>query len=270
MKCPVCLNEEFEQINVLKPRLIKEWNLTQYEADYINKQQGFQCSKCKNNLRTMTLAQSIMDHYSFSGCFKQFIYSKCAHNLRLLEINAAGGLHNLLKYFRRYTFASYPDVDIQRLPYSDEFFDIVVHSDTLEHVENTSLGLSECYRVLRDGGTLFYTIPIIYSRLTRRRDFLSNSYHGTQDEQQGEDYKVFTEYGADFWVEIINAKFKNISLVTLGDLSSVAIFARKIVDRTYEIKDLQSIFFAISAVTTRIKKAIEKLINEIYWRKVCS
>ena len=41
MKCPVCSNETFNQIDILKQRLIDEWELSLFEVDYINKQQGF-------------------------------------------------------------------------------------------------------------------------------------------------------------------------------------------------------------------------------------
>jgi hypothetical protein len=43
----------------------------------------------------------------------------------------------------------------------------------------------------------------------------------------GKDFKVFTEYSADFWVEIIKAGFTDISTNTLEGLSSMAICANK-------------------------------------------
>ncbi len=227
MKCPVCLNENFSQSDVLKERLIEEWELSSDEVTYINRQQGLCCTSCGCNLRSMTLAASIMKQYEYEGAFKDFYRSKVGKKLRLLEINDACNLHSLLSKFKKYTFAAYPHVDIQYMPYSNESFDVIVHSDTLEHVPNSLLGLKECFRTLKKGGKLFYTIPIIYGRLTKKRDGLSNSYHGNQDESQGEDYKVWTEYGADFWVELINAGFKNITINTLEDLSSIAIYASK-------------------------------------------
>lgn len=227
MRCPICYCENFSQTIVLKDRLIKEWDLSSSEVDYINKQQGFHCTQCYCNLRSMTLADAIMKHYSFRGTFKQFSTSRIAGNLKVLEINEAGGLHSFLNRFKNLTFLEYPEIDMQNMPYEDGKFDLVVHSDTLEHVENTQLALRECYRILKKNGSLFYTIPIIFGRLTKRRDNLSNSYHGVQDETQGEDLKVITEYGADFWVEIINNGFKKVTLSTLFDTSSFAICATK-------------------------------------------
>lgn len=227
MKCPICSNEKFEKVNILKKRLIDEWELSSFEIEYINKQQGLYCTKCLSNLRAMTLAKSMMNYYSFKGIFRDFCYSSYGRGLKILEINEAGNLHSILKLFQKYYFAEYPFIDIQSLPYGNNSMDLVVHSDTLEHIENSDLALKECFRVLKPGGTLFYTIPIIYGRLTRRRNSLSNSYHGSQDESQGEDYKVRTEYGADFWTEIINAGFKEITLTTLENLTSISICAKK-------------------------------------------
>jgi SAM-dependent methyltransferase len=254
MKCPICINERFIQSDVLKTRLIKEWNLTNAEVEYTNKQQGFHCSHCNCNLRSITLAASIMNHYSFNGSFKHFIYSKYASKLKMLEINSAGGLHSYLKKFKNYTFAEYPEVDMQNLPYLNDSFDLIVHSDTLEHVENSSKALKECFRVLVNGGVLFYTIPIINSRMTIRRDFLANSYHGLQEELQGDDYKVYTEYGADFWVETINAGFKSVSINTILDLSSLAISAIKKKDKDFQQNFIYSTVPNLKRISKKIKK----------------
>lgn len=227
IQCPVCLNGSFGQFTILKDRLIAEWELIPFEVDYINKQQGFHCDACFCNLRSMTLASAIMKEYNYKGSFKMFPYSRIGKRLKLLEVNEAGGLHSTLALFKNYTLAKYPAVDLQCLPYSRDSFDLIVHSDTLEHVENSFSGLKECYRVLKPGGKLFYTIPIIYGRLTRSRGLLTDSYHGSQGEEQGSDYIVRTEYGADFWVEVVKAGFTKITLTSLNDLSSIAICTEK-------------------------------------------
>jgi SAM-dependent methyltransferase len=261
MKCPICSKEEFETDIVLKQKLIEEWELNATEVKYINKQQGYHCTNCFCNLRSMTLADSIMKHYAFKGNFKQFCYSKHGKQIKLLEINEAGGLHSFLKEFNRYYFAQYPFIDMQGMTFNDNSFDVIVHSDTLEHIENSLLALQECFRVLKNSGVLFYTIPIIYSRLTRRRDLLPKSYHGSQDEYQGEDYKVYTEYGVDFWVELVNAGFKEVTLSIIDDLSSLAICAKKEMVTDYK----GDIFLLGTYLINRFKRKIKKLVRyEIY------
>lgn len=49
--------------------------------------------------------------------------------------------------------------DVQRLPYGDADFDLIVSCETLEHVPNPSHGVFELARVLRPGGTLLLTMP---------------------------------------------------------------------------------------------------------------
>jgi SAM-dependent methyltransferase len=227
MKCPICLNTSFYQADVLKPRLIKEWELNEAEVRYINRQQGYCCQNCHANLRSMTIAYSFLKFFGIKVPFNKIKYVRIARKKRLLELNQAGNLHYLLSSFKKYVFASYPIVDMQKMPYEDESFDIIVHSDTLEHVENSVLGLKECYRILDKKGVMFYTIPIVYGRLSRRRDLLDDSFHGEQDEMQGYDYKVWTEYGSDFWVEIIQAGFQKVTLNTMKGLSSIVISAEK-------------------------------------------
>src|SRR6185295_17348247 len=84
-----------------------------------------------------------------------------------LEINEAGTLSPLLRQLPGHRLATFPEVDIHRLPYADDSFSLVVHSDTLEHVARPNAALSECRRVLRPGGSLCFTVPMIVGRLTR-------------------------------------------------------------------------------------------------------
>ncbi len=254
MNCPVCSNDKFEQSIVIKQRLIDEWELNPEEVDYINKQQGLYCTKCLSNLRSMTLAHSIMQYFSLKGNFQQINYSRLSREKKILEINEAGNIHSILNHFKKYIFAEYPDIDIQKLLYKDETFDIVVHSDTLEHIYDSTQALRECYRVLKNDGVLFYTIPIVTNRLTKRRDGLSKSFHGSQDEDQGDDYIVWTEYGANFWVEIIDAGFTEITLYTLGDTSSLSISAKKVANKNY----LPITFLSNRFQLKRIRKYLRK------------
>ncbi len=89
---------------------------------------------------------------------------------------------------------------MQRMNLPDESVDVVVHSDTLEHVPEPLQALRECRRVLKTGGHLFYTVPLVVGRLTRSRSGLAPSYHGTRAAGAVDDYRVQTEYGADFGV----------------------------------------------------------------------
>jgi SAM-dependent methyltransferase len=197
---------------VLWPKLIAEWELSVAEAAAIDLQQGRQCKGCKAQLRVMTLAEAIMKHFAWPGLFRDFTDPKNSQRkLRVLEVNEAGQLtaHLARLPFRR--LAKYPEVDLQALPFADGTFDLVVHSDTLEHVPESARALRECRRVLCSGGIVAYTVPIVVGRMTRRRDELPASFHGGPGDELP-DYRVFTEYGADAWRELMEAGFREVRL----------------------------------------------------------
>jgi SAM-dependent methyltransferase len=99
------------------------------------------------------------------------------------------------------------------LPFADGAFDVVVHSDTLEHVPRPVRGLAECRRVLRPGGFCAFTVPMVVGRLTVSREGLPPSYHGSPSNPA--DCLVHTEYGADAWGHVVRAGFAECRLFAL-------------------------------------------------------
>ncbi len=55
------------------------------------------------------------------------------------------------------------NLNTQKLPFKNEFFDTVILSDVIEHVENASFVLRECNRVLKKNGKLIVSIPNVNS-----------------------------------------------------------------------------------------------------------
>jgi SAM-dependent methyltransferase len=223
--CRVCGHCEFAFTKILWPELVQEWQLTAAEAEYIDLQQGFHCTHCRSNLRSITLAYAIVRSQGHEGTLHSWIESVPARSTQMLEINEAGNLTRHLRRLPGHIFVSYPDVDMHSLPYPNDRFDLVVHSDTLEHVPNPVHALSECRRVLKPGGFLAFTVPLIVGRLSRSRDGLPPSYHGAPGENKT-DYAVQTEFGADVWTYLFEAGFASISLVSLVYPASIALLAR--------------------------------------------
>jgi 2-polyprenyl-3-methyl-5-hydroxy-6-metoxy-1,4-benzoquinol methylase len=82
------------------------------------------------------------------------------------------GKANLKKYL---PFATYQGIDLHpsnnyilrcyisydELPFKDKFFDTIVISEVLEHLDNPTHALKECKRVLKDDGILIGSVPNI-------------------------------------------------------------------------------------------------------------
>ncbi len=225
--CPVCGHREFNFQKVLWRELVEEWELSSDEEAYIDLQQGFCCARCKNNLRSMTLAAAVTRAFGFTGNFADF----CRGNPQIrastvIEVNPAGTLSQWLEVLPRHELYCFPQLDLQRMRFETNSIDVIIHSDTLEHVPDSGGALQESRRVLKRGGRLFYTIPIVIGRLTRTRHGLPASYHGKRDTPRT-DYNVQTEYGADFWCEIFEAGFQEVALTSLIFPASVAISVTK-------------------------------------------
>lgn len=224
--CTFCGSKQFELNDVLWKDLIDTWEISPYEVSYINRQQGLKCTSCNANLRSMVIAKAMMNHFNYKGEFKQFIRSGAIDSLSLLEINKAGALHKYLLKLPLHNFGEFPEVNMMELKFDDNTFDIIVHTDTLEHVPDPKKGLEECYRVLKPGGSLFFTVPIIVDRLTRNRKGLTKSYHGSELAKP-DDYVVHTEYGSDVWKSVIESGFNNCSFTTIAYPQAIAISASK-------------------------------------------
>jgi SAM-dependent methyltransferase len=225
--CPVCGGGQFTSEPVLWPELIEQWELSPDEVAYTNLQQGLCCTDCENNLRTMTLAAAMTRAFGFAGSFKDFCRDDPAiRQLTVIEINPAKNLSTFLQALPKHALHSFPQLDMQRMSFEDSSVDVILHSDTLEHVPDSKAALKESMRVLKPGGHLFYTVPIVIGRLTRTRRGLPPSYHGKPDRNR-DDCIVQTEYGADFWCEIFEAGFSEVNLTSLIFPASVAIHAIK-------------------------------------------
>jgi len=224
LTCGVCSAAAFTDRPVLWPALISEWQLSPSEAAYVDRQQGTICNRCGANLRSIALANAIRAYLREQGALKDIAERRPP--VSILEINQAGDLSPVLSRFEGHVLALYPEVDIHRLPYPDGSFDLVVHSDTLEHVVNSVHALAECRRVLRPGGGLCFTVPIIVGRLTRSRAGLPLSYHGGPGTRT-DDYAVRTEFGADAWTYVMEAGFTSVAIHAVAYPAATAFLALK-------------------------------------------
>jgi SAM-dependent methyltransferase len=183
----------------------------------IERREGLRCSVCGSVTRYRYLSQVIMEELGAPGLgytsFSDYARSVHFKQLRVAEINGCGPLHAYLALNPELAYSEYgsedpaiPSEDLARLSYRDREFDLVVTSDTLEHVPDLSKSLGEIERVLKPGGRHIFTVPVVRDgRKTRRRAVLEGerivhlhppSYHGEWTAQSS-DRLVFHEFGDD-------------------------------------------------------------------------
>lgn len=175
-------------------------------------------------MRVRVLALAILSAYNKKGIFADFIHSSAGQQLKILEINKAGNLHEFLKEHPGHMLVEYPEYDMMSLKLPDQKFDLVIHSDTLEHVSDPVRALRECRRVLKETGRCIFTVPIIVGRLTRSRVGMAASYHGGEKDNLS-DFLVHSEFGSDVWTFLIQAGFSTVSICQIDYPAGIAIAA---------------------------------------------
>jgi len=174
----------------------------------------------------MVLAKAVLAHLGSKETLSRSARKLRYRNLRVLEINQAGNLSMYLEKFHKHTLVNYPEGDMMNLKYGNDTWDLIVHSETLEHVADPMKGLKETFRILKKGGACIFTIPIVVGRMTRSRKGLKDSFHG-DPKNATLDYKVVTEFGVDAWTFVMAAGFESCKIHVLDYPAGIAIEAIK-------------------------------------------
>ena len=147
-----------------------------------------------------------------------------ARSLRIAEINRIDGLHEVLSGLPEFTYSDFnPEggtenvrsEDLTRLTYPDAAFDLVLTSESLEHVPDLGRALFEIHRVLAPGGRHIFTVPLLpgiphtFPRSVLHPDG-SIRHLKPEIRHPGGDvgYPVFTEFGADLDEILTKAGFE--------------------------------------------------------------
>lgn len=224
--CAVCGGAQFRDRAVIWDELAQGWQLTPEERHLNDRQQGTSCTGCGGNLRSVALAEAILAAFGATGTLRDFVESAAARALVVLEINEAGTLTPELARMPGHRLARYPEVDMQGMPYAAGSFDLVVHSDTLEHVPDPRSALAECRRVLRSGGVMCFTVPVLPKRLTRAIPPGTPLFHGNPAECP-EDYRVHTDFGADIWALVMQAGFRQVAFSAFAEGLAITAIAEE-------------------------------------------
>jgi SAM-dependent methyltransferase len=168
------------------------------------------CDSCGSSGRVRGIADVLVSLYG-SGAISvaALVEEDAFRSLDVAEINAVGRMHGFLKRMPGLTSAEYPEEDVMALSYADASFDLVLTSDTLEHVPDPMRGFSEIRRVLRPGGRHVFTVPVDPRlEVSRSREGRPAEYHGRGGGPfalvtRKADMLAYTDFGTDIpeWLD---------------------------------------------------------------------
>lgn len=164
------------------------------------------CSFCGSSIRVSDIAGIIQKEMSIE---KKQMQNRVNENLCILNLCSQGKVHELYKTFSGYRCGEYFDgvasgayldgimcIDLQDIPFEDNYFDFIITEDVLEHVWDITRALNEINRVLKPGGKHIFTVPVHENIVTMsRKNNQLEVFHG--DPLRPEGAKVFTDFGRD-------------------------------------------------------------------------
>ena len=240
--CSVCGKNSVFVFNswVIPEDLHATWGDPAVSLAYTRRESLF-CRSCCSSQRVRGIADVLLSLYgSGAHSVADMVRQEEFRQLEVAEINtigSMGSLHSFLALLPHLAFSEYRGADglgeiidgarnedICRLTYADESFDLVLSSDTLEHVPDFHAALRETRRVLRPGGRHVFTVPIVASRATTEArvemdgdgkvvHVLPPLYHGRgaglyRYLPVGDDLLTFTEFGLDLVDHMQEAGFE--------------------------------------------------------------
>ena len=238
---------------VIPRRLQELWGLSDDLAKALARKESSDCAWCGGKLRARRLARVVLEKFPTnppSHSFRKWVEAPEACGLRVGEFNRIDGLHAFLAKLSKIASTDFHpgaspgeivdgvrSEDLTRLTYPDASFDLVLTSETLEHVPDLRRALAEIHRVLAPEGRHIFTIPLIpgVDKTFARARLLADGeveHHGTPIHHPGGDvgYPVFTEFGADVEAILTEAGFAvetRFGPPRVGDIAQVFI-CRKI------------------------------------------
>lgn len=231
-RCAVCgrFGAMLYRRGIVPPRLVELWGLSPELAEAVARRESCHCSRCGAQLRAQRLARVLIGSAPAAlgegeppaPSVADWVRRERTRSLRIAEINRIEGLHEVLSALPDLAYSEYQPgaapgsvvegvrhEDLRRLTYADRSFDVVLTSETLEHVPDLDAALSEIHRVLVPGGRHIFTVPMLpgVPATFARAELAADGtliLHAPLICHPGGDvgYPVFTEFGAD-WPDLL-------------------------------------------------------------------
>jgi len=184
-------------------------------GDALAARESLFCERCGCSLRVRRIAETLAGLYGKDATTLAGLVREDAFRaLRIAEINTVGRMHAYLADLPGLVHVQYPEEDIQALSWDDASFDLVLTSETLEHVPDPRQALRETLRVLRPGGRHVFTVPVDAAlEATRSRQGLPPEHHGRGGGPfalvtRKADMLVHTDFGRDLPTFVREAGFE--------------------------------------------------------------
>ena len=201
--------------DVVPAGLAEDWRLRPDMKAAMDRRESGACLVCRNSYRGRQLARALVELYGRHGEASLAELTRSEHFRRLkilgVDLDSLGMLDECPGFSRSNYITSLiparglPDHGV---PFADASLDLVLASDTLEHVPGYRRVLEEIRRVLAPGGRFVTVQPVILSRKTVTRcvveeggpvrHLLPPSYHC----RGADDSLVFVEFGIELLDEI--------------------------------------------------------------------
>jgi Methyltransferase domain len=164
--CQLCgQNSTFRFDSAMITTELREvWQLSDGFVEVFNRKESMFCEHCGGSLRIRRLCKVLIETVSTTTgksyrCCAALLGNQDFQRLRIAEINTCGTLHSFLRGLPNHCYSEYmPNAepgsvhrgirneDLQQLTYPGDYFDIILTSQTIEHVPNPDKAWSEIYR----------------------------------------------------------------------------------------------------------------------------
>lgn len=123
---------------------------------------GVICPSCGLRMRHLQLYDIYQDFFASHENEKLVVYHMAPEKGIYDYITRQKNIHYITGDFtpENFPFAkNCRKIDATNMPFENESIDVILSNHVMEHIPNESLFLKEMYRVLKNNGTIFLTIP---------------------------------------------------------------------------------------------------------------